>query len=98
MSRVLFFDDDPDLGFNLYPSTSLLFLYRRYDVQILIADLIQAFSIHSNDVLLSSSWEISEYWMKKYWFCISNDCLSMSNRWRILRGELPLEMNDLLPQ
>ncbi|EGO01764.1 hypothetical protein SERLA73DRAFT_177248 [Serpula lacrymans var. lacrymans S7.3] len=52
-------------------------------------------TIHGDDVLAHSNWEIGESWLRKYGYLVDNATLSICNRWRRERGETELRPADL---
>ncbi|SCZ88758.1 BZ3500_MvSof-1268-A1-R1_Chr2-1g04618 [Microbotryum saponariae] len=70
----------------------------RCDLPVLWNDIMDHVECHENsDCLSPANWEISEHFMKKYWYLIDENVLTISNRWRMERGERMLEMKDLVP-
>ncbi|KDE08823.1 hypothetical protein MVLG_00928 [Microbotryum lychnidis-dioicae p1A1 Lamole] len=70
----------------------------RCDLSVLWSDIMDHVECHENsDCLSPANWEISQHFMKKYWYLIDENVLSISNRWRMERGERMLEMKDLVP-
>ncbi|KAF8803700.1 hypothetical protein BYT27DRAFT_7144145 [Phlegmacium glaucopus] len=73
-----------------------MILFRdRYDLLQCAIDLRQDITIHGDDVLAHSSWEIGEKFLRKYGFLIDTAVLKVSNRWRRERGEPELLTSDI---
>ncbi|GAA5940875.1 uncharacterized protein JCM15063_000906 [Sporobolomyces koalae] len=83
----------------IFPSLRdrLILLKDQYPIAELTQDLIRAIRIHGNDLLLAENWELSEEFLKKYWFVIDEGVLDISNRWRRERQESTLSMKSIVP-
>ncbi|KAM0752842.1 hypothetical protein T439DRAFT_323456 [Meredithblackwellia eburnea MCA 4105] len=46
----------------------LILLKDQYDLRTLLNDLVEAVDIHEDDILLPSNWELSESFLRKYWW------------------------------
>ncbi|GAA5819952.1 hypothetical protein JCM11251_005423 [Rhodosporidiobolus azoricus] len=75
----------------------LILLKDQYSVDELIQDFTVAIQIHGDDLLSPDAWELSETFLKKYWYVIDQEVLDISNRWRSERGEAPLSMRCIVP-
>lgn len=45
----------------------LILLKDQYDLHTLLTDLLAAFELHGEDVLMPSNWELGEPFLRKYW-------------------------------
>ncbi|KAK4046553.1 hypothetical protein OIV83_006005 [Microbotryomycetes sp. JL201] len=83
----------------IFPSLRdrLILLKDQYDLQTLLEDLMDALDIHGNDILQPCNWELSEKFLKKYWYVIDAEVLGYTNRWRKERGEIELTMKSIVP-
>ncbi|KAK4049464.1 hypothetical protein OIO90_005415 [Microbotryomycetes sp. JL221] len=83
----------------IFPSLRdrLILLKDQYDLQTLLDDLLDAMQIHDNDILLPSNWELSETFLRKYWYVIDAEVLGYTNNWRKQRGEPELTMKSIVP-
>ncbi|ORY84074.1 hypothetical protein BCR35DRAFT_303120 [Leucosporidium creatinivorum] len=83
----------------IFPSLRdrLILLKDQYDLQTLLNDLVDAVDLHENDILIPSNWELSEGFLRKYWYVIDAEVLAISNRWRKERGEPELTMRSIVP-
>lgn len=75
----------------------MILLRGRFDLVDCLFDYRQAVTIHGDDVLAHSNWEISEKWLRQYGFLIDQPILNVSNKWRRERGEPELRLTDLAP-
>ncbi|KAM0791533.1 hypothetical protein ACM66B_005982 [Microbotryomycetes sp. NB124-2] len=83
----------------IFPSLRdrLILLKDQYDLQTLLEDLMEALNIHGNDILQPCNWELSEKFLRKYWYVIDAEVLGYTNRWRKERGEVELTMRSIVP-
>ncbi|GAA6006935.1 hypothetical protein JCM10207_009145 [Rhodosporidiobolus poonsookiae] len=83
----------------IFPSLRdrLILLKDQYPLQELISDLSGALKIHGTDILKPEEWEISETFLRKWWYVVDQDVLDISNRWRQERGEPVLTMRCIVP-
>ncbi|KAF8165155.1 hypothetical protein B0H34DRAFT_793579 [Crassisporium funariophilum] len=73
-----------------------MILFReRYELVDCLMDMRQAVTIHGDDVLAHSNWEIGEKFLRKYGFLIDNAVLKITNRWRRERGEPELQLPEI---
>jgi len=75
----------------------MILLRGRFDLVDCLMDYRTSVTIHGDDVLAHSNWEISEKWLRKYGFLIDQSTLNITNRWRKERGEPELRLSDLCP-
>ncbi|KAF7965995.1 hypothetical protein HWV62_40523 [Athelia sp. TMB] len=75
----------------------MILLRGRFDLVDCLYDYRQAITVHGDDVLAHSNWEISEKWLRQYGFLIDQPILNVSNKWRRERGEPELRLSDLAP-
>ncbi|GAA6038203.1 hypothetical protein JCM8097_005792 [Rhodosporidiobolus ruineniae] len=75
----------------------LILLKDQLTIEELISDLSRAVNIHGQDLLNPQAWEISEEFLRKYWYVIDKEVLEISNRWRTERGEPALSMRCIVP-
>jgi hypothetical protein len=76
----------------------MILMRGRFDLVDCLLDYRQAVTIHGDDVLAHSNWEISESWLRKYGYLIDQSTLDVSNRWRRERGEPEIRLADLAPE
>jgi len=75
----------------------MILMRGRFDLVDCMLDLRNHVTIHGDDVLAHSNWEISETWLRKYGFLVQQPTLNISNRWRRERGEAELRLVDIAP-
>jgi len=75
----------------------MIHLRGRFDLVDCLFDYRTHVTIHGDDVLAHSNWEISESWLRKYGFLVDQSTLNISNRWRRERGENELRLAELAP-
>ncbi|KZT62380.1 hypothetical protein CALCODRAFT_505673 [Calocera cornea HHB12733] len=73
----------------------MILLKGRYDLVDCMHEFLKGTTIHGDDVLAHSNWEVSESWLKKYGFLIDEPFLASTNRWRKERGEREVNFDDL---
>ncbi|KAF9008882.1 hypothetical protein BDQ17DRAFT_1301065 [Cyathus striatus] len=73
----------------------MILLRGRYDLVDCLIDYRHAVTIHGDDVLAHSNWEIGEKFLRKYGFLIDQPTLTISNRWRRERGESELLLSEI---
>ncbi|GAA5850576.1 hypothetical protein JCM8547_001918 [Rhodosporidiobolus lusitaniae] len=85
----------------IFPSLRdrLILLKDQYPLDDLIADFSSndTVKVHGNDILQPEAWELSEAFLRKWWYVIDKEVLDISNRWRAERGQPPLSMRDIVP-
>ncbi|KAF9263574.1 hypothetical protein L218DRAFT_979997 [Marasmius fiardii PR-910] len=73
-----------------------MILYRnRFDLVDCLLDYRNNVTIHGDDVLAHSNWEIGEKWLRKYGYLVDPATLNIMNRWRRERGEPEIRLSDL---
>jgi len=75
----------------------MILLRGRFDLVDCLFDYRDHVTLHGDDVLSHSNWEISETWLRRYGFLIEQPTLNISNRWRRERGETELRLAELTP-
>jgi len=75
----------------------MILLRDRFDLADCLLDYRSSVTIHGDDVLSHSNWEISEKWLRRYGFLIDQSTLNIANRWRRERGEPELRLDELVP-
>lgn len=75
----------------------MILLRGRFDLIDCLFDYHKYVTIHGDDVLSHSSWEIRETWLRQYGYLIDQPTLNISNRWRRERGETELRLAELAP-
>ncbi|KZP24630.1 hypothetical protein FIBSPDRAFT_856828 [Athelia psychrophila] len=75
----------------------MILLRGRFELVDCLYDYRKSVTIHGDDVLAHSNWEISENWLRQYGVLIDLPILNNSNRWRRERGESELRLSDLAP-
>ncbi|KAJ7638654.1 hypothetical protein FB45DRAFT_903471 [Roridomyces roridus] len=73
----------------------MILLRGRFDLVDCLLDYRTAVTIHGDDVLAHSNWEISEKWLRQYGFLVDPATLTIVNRWRRERGEPELRIADI---
>jgi len=73
----------------------MILLRGRFDLADCLFEYRSAVTIHGDDVLSHSNWEISESWLRKYALLVDQNTLNVTNRWRRERGETELRLSDL---
>ncbi|KAF8076209.1 hypothetical protein FPV67DRAFT_1604805 [Lyophyllum atratum] len=68
----------------------MILLRNRYDLVECLIDYRRSVTIHGDDVLAHSNWEIGEKFLRQYWAT-----LGIANKWRRERGELELRLTDI---
>ncbi|KZT12981.1 uncharacterized protein LAESUDRAFT_754012 [Laetiporus sulphureus 93-53] len=72
----------------------MILLRGRFDLVDCLHDYRSAVTIHGDDVLAHTNWEISETWLQRYKFLVDQATLNITNRWRRERGECELRLAD----
>jgi len=72
----------------------MILLRGRFDLVDCLHDYRKAVTIHGDDVLAHSNWEISETWLQRYKYLVDQATLNITNRWRRERGESELRLAD----
>lgn len=72
----------------------MILLRGRFDLVDCLHDYRRAVTIHGDDVLAHSNWEISESWLKRYKYLVDQATLNITNKWRRERGECELRLAD----
>ncbi|KDQ64743.1 hypothetical protein JAAARDRAFT_64581 [Jaapia argillacea MUCL 33604] len=75
----------------------MILLRGRYDLVDCLHDYRASVTIHGDDVLAHSNWEIGDVWLNRYGFLVEQATLNIANRWRRERGEGELRLSDLAP-
>lgn len=73
----------------------MILLRSRFDLVECLHDYRTAVTIHGDDVLAHSNWEISESWIRRYKVLIDQETLAITNRWRRERGDPELRLSDM---
>ncbi|KAF5387805.1 hypothetical protein D9615_000231 [Tricholomella constricta] len=73
----------------------MILLRNRYDLVECLIDYRRSVTIHGDDVLAHSNWEIGEKFLRQYGFLIEKATLAIANRWRRDRGETELRLTDI---
>ncbi|EMD40563.1 hypothetical protein CERSUDRAFT_111163 [Gelatoporia subvermispora B] len=73
----------------------MILLRARFDLVECLHDYRTAVTIHGDDVLAHSNWEISENWIRRYKVLIDQETLAITNRWRRERGDPELRLSDM---
>ncbi|KAJ3995199.1 hypothetical protein F5050DRAFT_1829861 [Lentinula boryana] len=73
----------------------MILLRTRFDLVDCLLEYRNAVTIHGDDVLAHSNWEINEKWLRKYGFLVEQATLNIMNRWRRERGEPELRSSDI---
>ncbi|KAF9045892.1 hypothetical protein BDZ89DRAFT_1108753 [Hymenopellis radicata] len=74
----------------------MILLRGRFDLVDCLLDYRNAVTIHGDDVLAHSNWEISEKWLRQYGYLVEQATLNIMNRWRRERGEAELRLSDIV--
>ncbi|KAK0498474.1 hypothetical protein EDD18DRAFT_90352 [Armillaria luteobubalina] len=73
----------------------MILLRGRFDLVDCLLEYRNAVTIHGDDVLAHSNWEINEKWLRQYGFLVEQATLNIMNRWRRERGEPDLRLADI---
>ncbi|EJT97594.1 hypothetical protein DACRYDRAFT_111635 [Dacryopinax primogenitus] len=73
----------------------MILLKGRYDLVDCMHEFLKGITIHGDDVLAYTNWEVSEVWLKKYGFLVDEATVTAINRWRKERGEREIMYEDL---
>ncbi|KAG6890906.1 hypothetical protein C0995_000863 [Termitomyces sp. Mi166 len=73
----------------------MILLRSRYDLVECLIDYRRSVTIHGDDVLAHSNWEIGEKFLRQYGFLIDKATLAITNRWRKERGEPEIRLSDI---
>ncbi|KAL5508357.1 hypothetical protein ACEPAH_5976 [Sanghuangporus vaninii] len=73
----------------------LILLRGRFDLVDALHDYTKSLTLHGDDVLAHSNWEIGENWLRRYGFLVDQPVLNICNRWRRERGEPELLLADI---
>ncbi|OBZ76431.1 hypothetical protein A0H81_03572 [Grifola frondosa] len=76
----------------------IIALRGRFDFIRCIHDYRLAVTIHGDDVVDHSNWEIAESWLRRYIYLVDQETLDITNRWRRERGESELRIRALTTQ
>lgn len=66
----------------------------KYELTDFLIQYRRAVTIHGDDVLAHSNWEVSEQFFRTYPFLADPAIFTLCNRWRKERGESPLRIED----
>ncbi|KZT72599.1 hypothetical protein DAEQUDRAFT_663954 [Daedalea quercina L-15889] len=72
----------------------VILLRGRFDLVDCLHDYHNEVTIHGDDVLAHTNWELSENWLHRYKFLVDQATLAIANRWRRERGESELRLAD----
>ncbi|KAI0049565.1 hypothetical protein FA95DRAFT_833650 [Auriscalpium vulgare] len=75
----------------------LILLRGRFNLVDCLHDYAQGVTLHGDDVLAHTNWEIGETWLRRYGFLIDPNTLNTCNKWRRERGLQELRMVDIAP-
>ncbi|KAL5527283.1 hypothetical protein ACEPAG_6074 [Sanghuangporus baumii] len=73
----------------------LILLRGRFDLVDALHDYTKSLTLHGDDVLAHSNWELGENWLRRYGFLVDQPVLNICNRWRRERGEPELLLADI---
>ncbi|OCB84462.1 hypothetical protein A7U60_g8448 [Sanghuangporus baumii] len=73
----------------------LILLRGRFDLVDALHDYTKSLTLHGDDVLAHSNWELGENWLRRYGFLVDQPVLNICNRWRRERGEPELSLADI---
>ncbi|KAG5341832.1 hypothetical protein C0989_007657 [Termitomyces sp. Mn162] len=73
----------------------MILLRNRYDLVECLIDYRRSVTIHGDDVLAHSNWEIGEKFLRQYGYLIDQATLAIANRWRKERGEPEIRLSDI---
>jgi len=74
---------------------TMILLRDRFDLAECTSTFLWTTIIHGEDVLSHTNWEISEDWLRRYYFLVDEALLNSANRWRRERGDVELTMADI---
>ncbi|TDL29281.1 hypothetical protein BD410DRAFT_779642 [Rickenella mellea] len=75
----------------------MILLRAQIDLVDCLHDLRKSVTLHGDDVLAHSNWELSEKWLRRYGFLVDQPVLTICNRWRRERGETELPLSEINP-
>ncbi|BGO99790.1 hypothetical protein NBRC10513v2_004018 [Rhodotorula toruloides] len=76
----------------------LILLKDQFALPTLIEDFCNGVSVNGDDSLAPEAWELSEEFIRKYWYVVDQETLQITNRWRKERGETELSLSELIPR
>ncbi|BGP32236.1 hypothetical protein JCM10296v2_004017 [Rhodotorula toruloides] len=76
----------------------LILLKDQFALPTLIEDFCNGVSVNGDDSLAPEAWELSEEFIRKYWYVVDQETLQITNRWRKERGEKELSLSELIPR
>ncbi|EIN10659.1 hypothetical protein PUNSTDRAFT_142625 [Punctularia strigosozonata HHB-11173 SS5] len=75
----------------------IILLRGRFDLIDCLHEYRINVTVHGDDVLAHTNWELNEKWLRKYSFLADQATLNTANRWRRERGEPDLLITDIVP-
>ncbi|THH10252.1 hypothetical protein EW146_g8439 [Bondarzewia mesenterica] len=75
----------------------LILLRGSFNLVDCIHDYALSVTVHGDDVLAHSNWEIGEKWLRQYGYLLEQNTLGICNRWRRERGQPELRLSELAP-
>jgi len=74
----------------------MILLRERFDLVECLLDYKANITIHGDDVLAHSNWEVGEKWLRKWRFLVDKPLLDVTNRWRRERHEPELPDAEII--
>ncbi|PAV20725.1 hypothetical protein PNOK_0335200 [Pyrrhoderma noxium] len=60
----------------------MILLRGTFDLVDALHDYVRSLTLHGDDVLAHTNWEIGESWLRRYGFLVDQSVLNICNRWR----------------
>ncbi|KAJ8468188.1 hypothetical protein ONZ45_g17338 [Pleurotus djamor] len=76
----------------------MILLRNKFDLVDCLIEYKRSVTIHGDDVLAHSNWEIGEKWLRQFGFLVEQPTLNIINKWRLERGDPELHLSDIVPQ
>jgi len=74
----------------------MILLKDRFSLAEVCHSLVMMTTIHGDDVLQHSNWELHRGWMERFPFLVEEKTLAIANKWRKERGEAEITLAELL--
>ncbi|KAG8862309.1 hypothetical protein FRB96_001888 [Tulasnella sp. 330] len=73
----------------------MILLKDRFSLPDVLHQMFLNATLHGDDILQQSNWELHKPWMERYPFLVAETTLAIANRWRTQRGEPEITMAEL---
>ncbi|KAG8907228.1 hypothetical protein FRB99_005052 [Tulasnella sp. 403] len=74
----------------------LILLKDRYELPAVLHSMFLNCTIHGDDVLQHTNWEIHKPWMERYPFLVEESVVNIANKWRRERGDPEIILSELV--